>query len=167
MWSLSSPVEDSGFVTEMRAGYIDADAVAVRISISADVEKAVAASRKNLPQFRADIHVRKDPPFPHRIDNPGQAVDIAHTRQFISHSSTDYLTNFQITMFAGLLYCFPQLFINRMNPKGRPIRPSRSIEFVLDGWFHLCRGSGLFSCGASGDLLLCSFLCDVFLLPKE
>ncbi len=78
VWSLEAVPEDSGFETRVVAGDVDAQDLAVLVSVNADVQAAVAASKCYLPKFRAYVHAkRKTSSENSLIESPGQAVHLA------------------------------------------------------------------------------------------
>lgn len=76
-WSLATPREDSGFSVDLRSANAAADDIAVLLSIASNVEPAFGASRPDLPQFRAILHIKRPGSFPQDVATPGQATDIA------------------------------------------------------------------------------------------
>lgn len=77
VWSLSDDKMDSGFGAESRSVSLEGQDLAVIVSVSADVQRAFAASREQLPEFRARLEVSKPGSYPHTLRNSGEAVDLA------------------------------------------------------------------------------------------
>ena len=80
-WTLQDSRKDSMFKIEYDAGSIDADDLAVLVSVNADVSKAIDNSSEFLPKFRACAHVKPEsaPEFGNvLLDSSGVAVDVAH-----------------------------------------------------------------------------------------
>jgi SMODS-associated and fused to various effectors sensor domain len=76
LWSVSAPVESSGFTARILPGATGAEDLAVLVSVASNVEPAFAASRPHLPPFRGLLIVTKDGTYPHDIATPGQAADL-------------------------------------------------------------------------------------------
>jgi hypothetical protein len=77
LWGLSVSRAPSGYGIDLRSANPDADDVAVLLSIASNVEPAFGASRSDLPEFRAILHVRHDGHFPQDIAKPDEASDVA------------------------------------------------------------------------------------------
>jgi len=77
-WSLANSREPSDFTTKTTGADVTAKDLAVLVSVAANVEFAFAASKKDLPRFRAITTVTKEGQPPHDILTPGQAVDVAY-----------------------------------------------------------------------------------------
>jgi hypothetical protein len=77
LWTLDAPREPSGFRAQLFPLNLKAKDVAVVVSVDRNLDLAFNATRDNLPQLCAVIHVQK--PGTHRIGSlePGQAVDVA------------------------------------------------------------------------------------------
>ena len=76
LWSLTATCETSGHEVFITAGQTEADDLAVMVSVNADVEGAVVASRETTGPFRAYVHIK----FPERqkfLGSPGEALDVA------------------------------------------------------------------------------------------
>lgn len=77
-WSLAADVEESGFEFRISAGDLDADNLAVMVSVNNDVSDAVAASSAATGQFRAYAHIKRaDSAQSAILKSPGQALDTA------------------------------------------------------------------------------------------
>jgi hypothetical protein len=76
-WSLREAREDIELVVRCRDKDAGADDLAVLVSVSAPVEHAWAASKEDLPSFRALVDVRLNG-HGNAVLNAGQALDIAH-----------------------------------------------------------------------------------------
>ena len=76
IWSLGADQTDAGYLVTDTPGQTDANDLAVMVSVNADVESAVAASRESTGAFRAYIHVRS-PEHPGFLNSPGDALDVA------------------------------------------------------------------------------------------
>jgi hypothetical protein len=81
MWSLAHPGEPTGFKHQLVSQDAGARDIAVLVSVADNVEPVFAASRKALPPLRAFVRVAKDDSYPHLLDTPGQAADIAFVVQ--------------------------------------------------------------------------------------
>jgi SMODS-associated and fused to various effectors sensor domain len=77
VWSLAQPKEDSGFATQMMSKDPSARDIAVLVSIADNTEPVFAACQKNLPPLRALVHIARPGAYPHIIQTPGQATDVA------------------------------------------------------------------------------------------
>jgi hypothetical protein len=78
-WSLKASTEPSHFSSTVAHGSTDSDEVAVLVSVADDAVPAFAASRRELPEFRAVLNIaRKDVSPPHVLESPRQALDLAH-----------------------------------------------------------------------------------------
>ena len=78
-WSLADPPEESGFQVSAYSGDVAGEDLAVLVSVNADVETAVADSRRCLPSFRAYVHVKPaNELYSAKLETSGQAVDVAH-----------------------------------------------------------------------------------------
>ena len=51
--------------------------IAVLVSVADNAEPVFAACQKNLPPLRALVHIARPGAYPHIIQTPGQATDIA------------------------------------------------------------------------------------------
>ena len=76
LWSLEATRETSGCDALTTAGRTDADHLAVMVSVNADVEGAVAATRELTGHFRAYVQV-KPPQEGKFLASSGEAVDVA------------------------------------------------------------------------------------------
>ena len=76
LWSLAATREASGYEALMTVGQTAADDLALMVSVNADVEGAVAASRENTGPFRAYVHI-KSPEGQKFLRTPGEALDVA------------------------------------------------------------------------------------------
>lgn len=81
LWSVTQARKTSGF--QFRASSHDPAArdIAVLISVADNVEPLFAATRKSLPSLRAVIHIARPGSYPHLINSPGEAADVAHIVQ--------------------------------------------------------------------------------------
>jgi hypothetical protein len=80
-WSLAAPKEPSGFKPRCEARELAAQDLAVLISVADHVEPAFAATRSELPAFRAILRFWKPGDPPHDLENAGQAADLAYSIQ--------------------------------------------------------------------------------------
>lgn len=78
-WSLFETPETVPLDVSHTDGRIDADELAVLVSVNGNVETGFAASRPGLPGFRAVTHVHGPGKQPFRIESPGQALHVATT----------------------------------------------------------------------------------------
>lgn len=76
-WSLRADRESSGFIGSVRSDDASGDDLAVLVSVASDVRPAFGASRPSLPKFRGLILVGRSGPYPHDLETPGQALDVA------------------------------------------------------------------------------------------
>jgi SMODS-associated and fused to various effectors sensor domain len=77
VWSLAEPKEDSGFAAQMMSKDPSAHDIAVLVSVADDTEPVFAACQRNLPPLRALVHITRPGAYPHIIQTPGQATDVA------------------------------------------------------------------------------------------
>jgi hypothetical protein len=77
-WSLAYSREPSDFRTTTTGEDPSAKDLAVLVSVAANVEFAFAASKRDLPHFRAITAITKEGHPPHDILTPSQAVDVAY-----------------------------------------------------------------------------------------
>jgi len=77
-WSLAYSREPSDFRTKTTGEDPAAKDLAVLVSVAANVAFAFAASKRDLPHFRAITAITKEGYPPHDILTPGQAVDVAY-----------------------------------------------------------------------------------------
>jgi hypothetical protein len=76
-WSLDTARAPSRFAARTRAATTHADDLAVLVSVASNAEPAFGASRSDLPEFRATIHIsRPDEGYPQDVATPGEAADI-------------------------------------------------------------------------------------------
>ena len=76
IWNLAVERKSSGYEVLTTPGQTAADDLAVMVSVNADVEGAVAASRETTAPFRAYVHVKSPEPRPF-LESPGEALDVA------------------------------------------------------------------------------------------
>ena len=76
IWNLAAERKSSGYEALTTPGRTAADDLAVMVSVNADVEGAVAASRETTGSFRAYVHV-KSPEPQQFLESPGEALDVA------------------------------------------------------------------------------------------
>ena len=76
IWNLASERESSGYEVLMTPGHTTADDLAVMVSVNADIEAAVAASRETTGFFRAYVHV-KSAEQQLLLESAGDALDVA------------------------------------------------------------------------------------------
>lgn len=79
LWSLADAPEPSGFTAHIAPRDPAATDFALLVSVTEDVEPAFAASHSHLPPFRAIVRITREGGFPHRLETPGQAVDLVQT----------------------------------------------------------------------------------------
>ena len=77
LWSLAATRSSSGYHVVTTPGMTSADNLAVMVSVNANVERAVAASRDATGPFRAYVHV-VNPEQRKLLSVPGEALDVAH-----------------------------------------------------------------------------------------
>jgi hypothetical protein len=76
-WSLRAEREGSGFVGTVQSATVAADDLAVLVSVASDVRPAFGASRPDLPEFRGLVLVERPGAYPHDLETPGRALDVA------------------------------------------------------------------------------------------
>ena len=76
IWDLAAERKSSGYEVLTTPGQTDAEDLAVMVSVNADVEDAVAASRKTIGPFRAYVHVKSAEQHL-LLMTPGEALDVA------------------------------------------------------------------------------------------
>ena len=76
IWNLGAERTSSGYEVLTTPGHTGAEDLAVMVSVNADVEGAVAASRETIGSFRAYVHV-KSPKQQQFLGSPGEALDVA------------------------------------------------------------------------------------------
>src|SRR5690606_14048759 len=81
LWSLAQPREPAGFGHELVSQDAGARDIAVLVSVADNVEPVFASCRKTLPPLRALVRVVKNDSYPHLINRPGQAADVAFAIQ--------------------------------------------------------------------------------------
>jgi hypothetical protein len=77
LWGLHAAPEPSGFTAKIEARDVAARDLAVIVSVTEDAELALAAS-PDLPPFRALVRITKPGDPPHRLNSPGEAVDLVN-----------------------------------------------------------------------------------------
>jgi hypothetical protein len=81
LWSLSAAQEPAGFTAKMWSKDPSARDIAILVSVADNAEPLFAVCQRNLPSLRALVHVRRAGAYPHHINAPGEATDIALTVQ--------------------------------------------------------------------------------------
>jgi hypothetical protein len=81
IWALAQPKENSGFKAQIMSKEPGARDLAVLVSVADNTEPVFAAYQKNLPPLRALVHITRPGPYPHIIQTPGEATDVAHAVQ--------------------------------------------------------------------------------------
>jgi hypothetical protein len=76
-WSLAAARAPSGCQIDLRPADTAADDIAVLVSVTSNVEPAFAASRPDLSKFRAILQIKASASYPHDLENPNQARDVA------------------------------------------------------------------------------------------
>ena len=119
IWSLGADQTDTGYLVTDTPGQTDAEDLAVMVSLNADVESAVAASRESTGAFRAYIHVRS-PELPGFLNSAGDALDVARrTINAARAARRKYQTRGRVHLFmavpAGLAMLIGQL-LNTLGP---------------------------------------------------
>ena len=77
LWTLAQPKEDSGFKAQITSKEPSARDIAVLVSVADNTEPVFAAYQKNLPPLRALVHITRPGAYPHMIQTPGEATDVA------------------------------------------------------------------------------------------
>jgi hypothetical protein len=77
LWSLTQAKQDSGFKPLITSKDPTARDIAVLVSIADNTEPVFAACQKNLPPLRALVHIARPGAYPHMIETPGEATDVA------------------------------------------------------------------------------------------
>lgn len=80
-WSLSAAREAAGFTARTWSKNPTARDIAVLVSVADNTEPLFAVCQRDLPALRALVHVQRGGAYPHQINSPGEAVDIALTVQ--------------------------------------------------------------------------------------
>jgi hypothetical protein len=80
-WSLGEAREQSGFESKLEARELGARDLAMLVSVADDAEPVFAASRGELPSFRAILKIWKPGKPPHDLEKAGQAADLAYLIQ--------------------------------------------------------------------------------------
>ena len=80
-WSIAAARERSGFQSQREARELGARDLAVLVSVADHVEPVFAASRGELPAFRAILKIWKPGDPPHDLESAGQAADLAYLIQ--------------------------------------------------------------------------------------
>ena len=119
IWSLGATRKNSGYDVLPIPGQTAAENLAVMVSVNADVEEAVAASREATGPFRAYVHIKC--PEPQRLlASPGEALDVAHlTIEAAREARHKFGIRGQVHLFvavpAGLAMIIGQL-LNTLGP---------------------------------------------------
>ena len=119
LWSLAATREASGHEPLITGGQTAADDLAVMVSVNADVEGAVAASRENTGPFRAYVHI-KSPERQKILRTPGQALDVTQlTMESAREARQEFGIRGRVHLFmavpAGLAMLIGQL-LNTLGP---------------------------------------------------
>ena len=119
IWSLGAERTGTGYLVTDTLGQTDADDLAVMVSVNADVESAVAASREFIGPFRAYVHVRS-PEYPGFLNSAGDALDVAQrTINAARAARQQYQIRGRVHLFmavpAGLAMLIGQL-LNTLGP---------------------------------------------------
>jgi hypothetical protein len=77
LWSLSQPKTDSGFKPQIMSKEPSARDIAVLVSVADNTEPVFAAYQRNLSALRALVHITRPGAYPHIIQTPGEATDVA------------------------------------------------------------------------------------------
>ncbi|PYQ57754.1 MAG: hypothetical protein DMF53_21855 [Acidobacteria bacterium] len=80
-WSIAAAREPSGFQSQREARELGARDLAVLVSVADHVGTVFAASRGELPAFRAILKIWKPGDPPHDLESAGQAADLAYLMQ--------------------------------------------------------------------------------------
>ncbi len=115
VWHLEGSPEDSEFEEVVTAGDVQGNDLAVMVSAISDVTGALAASKHQLPRFRAYVHVKRQPnSMKTVIETPEQARHLAHlVIEAARNARTDYDIRGSVHLFmavpAGLAMLIGQL----------------------------------------------------------
>lgn len=77
VWSLEAPREESGFTARVASRDATARDLAVLVSVADNTEPLFAAQVPDLPPLRAIVQIAKPGSYPHVVQSPGEASDIA------------------------------------------------------------------------------------------
>jgi hypothetical protein len=120
IWHLGAPREEVAVRVDTRPMRIEGDALAVLLSITADVEPAFGASKSELPPFRAAVDVRPagDPFEPLVLERAGQAVEIVErTVEAVRRARERHQTD-SVHVFGALPLGLAVLLGQRLNTLG-------------------------------------------------
>lgn len=81
IWSLSQARVETGFRATLSAKDTAAHDIAVLVSVADNTEPVFAAYQSKLASLRALVHIAKPGNYPHRLNSPGEAADIAYVVQ--------------------------------------------------------------------------------------
>lgn len=136
-WSLGAVVEESGFEVRTSAGNLDANNLAVMVSVNNDVAAAVTASSATTGPFRAYTHVKHaNSAQSVLLKSPGQALDIA--RKVVAaarNARQEYGITGQVHLFAAVPAGLAMLIGQLLNTLG-PVQTYEHIPFSATGRYE-------------------------------
>ena len=134
-WSLSAGQEDCGFVSILSAGSVDAEDLAVMVSVNNDVSHTVAATASG--PFRASVHVKRDDSAQSvTLSSPGQALDAA--RKVIAaarNTRQEYGIRGRVHLFAAVPAGLAMLIGQLLNTLG-PVQTYEHIQSDVTGHYR-------------------------------
>lgn len=120
VWSLEASREEVPVRIDTRPMRTEGNALAVLLSVTADVEPAFGASKRELPPFRAAVDVRPDTdPFqPWSIERPGQAADFVERTVEAVRRARERLQTDSVHVFGAIPIGLAVLIGQRLNTLG-------------------------------------------------
>ena len=126
LWSLAASRANSGYQVVTTPGMTSADNLAVMVSVNANVEGAVAASRKITGPFRAFVHVLS-PDQRRFLSSPGEALDVAHLTVEATREARD---KFDIRGYVHLFMAVPAGLAMMIGQMLNTLGPVQTYEHV-------------------------------------
>lgn len=120
VWSLAEPPVQAPFEVTSRDDRVEGKALAVLLSLTADVEPAYGVSRGDLPPIRCVVRVR--PPGAEfrvvRLEDPGQAVDVVQRTVDEVRRARELFRPSSIHLFGAIPVGLSVLLGQRLNTLG-------------------------------------------------
>ena len=135
LWSLAATREASGHEALLTVGQTAADDLAVMVSVNADVEGAVAASRENTGRFRAYVHIKSQERRKF-LRTPGEALDVA---QLTIESAREARHRFGIRGKVHLFMAVPAglaMLIGQLSNTLGPVQTYEHIQTDATGMYE-------------------------------
>ncbi len=143
IWSVDVPSEDSEYEVQVIAGDATARDLAVLVSVNADVQQAISASRDSLPKFRAYVHVkRKASPARSVIETPGQA---AHLARLVIDKTREVRKDFQTKGMVHLFMAVPVGLAMMIGQLLNTLGQVQTYEHIQSGAVGVYRPAALLS----------------------